>query len=175
MKKTIPYIGLIVIALPMIFFAFKFGSSARSDNPKDWIDFGGYYYGMIGLIVTGYIAFLVNKINIKTSRVGLQFEAYKEVVTLLTKLTDEIKPMTRTNKEIDDLVCETVRRLDHFWQNYLFIFDNLDRMVFIEYEKEIINNLNEFRKQPQDWIFGKEGNYGSLIINYCRPTKIKIG
>lgn len=174
MKKAIPYIGMIIITLPMIFFTIKFGSNTISNNPEDWIEFGGFYYGMAGLIVTGYIAFLVNRINIKTSRVGLQFAAYKELVTLLTKLTDEIKPMTRTNKEIDELVCETVRRLSHFWQNYLFLFDKLDKKVFIDYETELIKNLNEFRKQPKSWVFGKEGNYGTLIINKTNELLFQV-
>lgn len=175
MKKLIPYIlGLVAIMLPMIFFTIEFGGATMSDHPKDWIDFGAFYYGMIGLIVTGFIAFLVNKINIRTSKVGLQFEAYKELVNLLTKLTDEIKPGTKSNGEIEKLIVETVRRLSHFWQNYLFIFDDLDRKVFTIYEADLINILNDFRRQPKELIFGKEKNHGTLVINKTNELLFQV-
>lgn len=166
MKNTVQYIiGLILIIIPILVFIIRFQEYSISDNPKDWIEFGGFYYGMLGLIITGFIAFTVNKINIKNSRVGLQFEAYKEIVNILTRLTDAIKPMDKTNKQIDELICETIRQTNHFWQNYLFIFKQLDKKIFIDYEQEIVKILNDFRAQPSDGIFGLEGNYGASIIN----------
>jgi hypothetical protein len=175
MKKNLPYlIGLIVIILPLLVFIIRFRFYSFSDNPKDWIDFGGFYFGMIGLVLTGFIAYLVNKINIKNSKVGLQFEAYKEIVNILTRLTDSIKPMSKTNQEIDELISETLRQTTHFWQNYLFIFNNLDRTMFIDYEKDLIAILNEFRQQQKDLIFGIEGNYGTLIINKTNKLLFQI-
>jgi hypothetical protein len=176
MKKSIvPYlIGLILIILPVMVFIVRFRYYSFSDNPKDWIDFSGFYFGMIGLLLTGLIAYLVNKINIRNSKVGLQFEAYKEIVNILTRLTDSIKPMNKTNQEIDDLICETLRQTTHFWQNYLFIFDDLDRKMFIEYEKDLITILNEFRQKQKDLTFGIDGNHGALIINKTNKLLFQI-
>jgi hypothetical protein len=82
--------------------------------------------------------------------------------------------MNKTNQEIDDLICETFRQITYFWQNYLFIFDKLDRDIFIDYEKDLITILNEFRQQKKDLIFGIEGNHGTLIINKTNKLLFQI-
>lgn len=165
MSKVLYWIVLILIVVPVSVFIVRFSNYSFSDNPKDWIDFGGFYYSMIGLVLTGFIAYLVNKINVKNSKVGLQFEAYKDIVIILSNLTDSIKPMNKSNQEIDDLICETLRKTTHFWQNYLFIFNGLDRGIFLDYEQDMILILNEFRQQQKDLIFGRNGNHGASIIN----------
>lgn len=176
MKKSIvPYFtGFILIIFPVMVFIIRFRHYSFSDNPKDWIDFSVFYFGAIGLLLTGFIAYLVNKINIRSSKVGLQFEAYKEIVNILTRLTDSIKPMNKTNREIDNLICETLRQTTHFWQNYLFIFNDLDRKRFIEYENDLIIILNEFRQQQKDLTFGIEGNYGTMIISKTNMLLFQI-
>jgi hypothetical protein len=166
--------GVILILFPLILFVIKFWDLGLSDDPKNWVDFGDLYYGIIGLLLTGYIAIVVNRLNIRNSRIGLQFEAYKEIVRILTSLTDDIKPMKKTNKEIDNKICEMLIQLHHFEENYTFLFDKFDRMKFIQYEQKLINSLNEFRKLPSNDIFGINGNWGTDIINSTNMLLFEI-
>jgi hypothetical protein len=163
--KLILVIGVLFVVCPLLFFVVKFHDFGISESPKDWIDFGMFYFAMMGILFTGYIAVVVNNINIQTSKVGLQFEAYKELVSILTGLTDYIKPMTKTNKEVDIKIVETVRNLNHFTENYLFLFEQVNLNRFHDYIQLLVQANSKNRDRRETDIFGPLGTEGEEIIN----------
>jgi hypothetical protein len=175
-NKTVLFYSILIILIisPIIVFVIRFGKNGFSDSPKDWIDFGIFYFSMIGILVTGVIAYLVNKISLKTAKTTLQFEAYQRLVEILNPLLEDVKKMQKTNLEIDLKIGETVLNLNRFHDHYTFIFPEFDRKELVKLTQTYIEVIGEIRNQNKSDKFSHGNQLGATILHSSFDLMFKL-
>lgn len=113
---------IILITIPLttlIVFVFNFHNNPISCTPNDWYEFISLIIGIINLIITGVIAWIVNTINKKNSRRNSVLQFIGEIYIDLENVTD------RTIKIIDESL------IDYNFEevNIQKIIDNLENKL----------------------------------------------
>jgi len=134
----------ILVLVPFIFYVIKFRHYSLSDNPEDWHSFFTFYISLLGLLLSGIIAKLVNDINTKATQSNKQFEAYKEMIDIMVKFSiykfqncsyTEALATIRTNK----------LEFKQMAKKYGFLFSDYQK-----YYSDLYNAINIFESYCMD-------------------------
>ena len=176
--KVIFIVFSLILIIPLFIFIRNFFYQNISDEINDWASFSDYLSGTLGLIinlatllVTVFIAFLINSFDDKRNLENQKFEKqkllrefqeaeYREIRTNLQDLYPAL--MSEDPKELSLNVHKTIVKYRYFITSNYHLFPITNEEVF----KKLQNTLNKFSnflEQPQEYI---DKNKIELLTEY---------
>lgn len=125
----------ILILVPFVVYVIRFRSYSISNNPEDWHSFFSFYISLLGLLLSGIIAKLVNDISIKTNQTEKQYDAYKVLIDIIAKFSfykflncsySEALETIRINRQEYKEMTKKFGFLFNDYQNY---YSNLQKAI----------------------------------------------
>jgi hypothetical protein len=129
--------GLLVL-IPFILYIIKFRHNGLSDKPEDWHSFFGFYISLLGLLLSGIIAKLVNDINIKANQSAKQFDSYKDMTDAMIKFSI-YKFQNCSYQEAYETIRDNRHEFKHLMRKYGFLFNDYQK-----YYSDLVNALTKF-------------------------------
>jgi hypothetical protein len=137
-------IGLLYLGI-FIRFVLIFGNNGLSDTPNDWYEFVEMSTGIIGLIITGLIAWQIHSLNIRSTskyaKLPYTIKAYDRFVELTLGYMDKRDKIVGYKADLLSITNEYLEKLSKFIYFECIYFD-----------LQINKDLNDYKKSMNIYL-----------------------
>lgn len=125
----------ILILVPFVVYVIRFHNYSISDDPEDWHSFFAFYISLLGLLLSGIIAKLVNDISIKTNQTEKQYDAYKVIMDIISRFAF-YKYLNCSYSEALDSIRSNRDDFKSMTKKYGFLFNDYQK-YYLKLQKAI--------------------------------------
>lgn len=156
-------VSVIILALPLLFFALKFSSLPFSDKPDDWTNFSVYFSSIINpllmcinILLLIKLTYEVANYNEKNMRNDMRQRAYTEISKSLFSLTSILKNSENKQRDLillrNDIISfsNTMKHLFSF-TNFETLTDELDDSLKLLSESDYIKKDLTFNEDSEEY------------------------